>query len=236
MNYCGHHLSIQDLPVGVPFALSKIFPDLLLRDNPLTYWANKYLALSNLHRQREPDCEHCGLADEQLCSLSLRTVLTQREDEARQLCRFIPIFTHPRSPPRSYEWLYGLSGLLYLLRFCQANLAEPPFCLQESIEQVSKCILENSDKWAWHEKPYYGAVHGGNRDYHAIGPFKHIFAGFEQTVVRSSILSSTSSIGIGEFHDVPNVVSRPSRSILSWRTRSPGFVSFNSKRFSQSEI
>jgi len=142
------------------FALSKIFPQLLLHGNPLTYWATKYFELSDLRRQGEPDWDHCGLADEYLCSLALRTVFTKSEDDAHRLCRFIPIFTHPQSPPRSYEWLYGLSGLLYLLRFCQANLAGPPSCLRESIEKVSKCILDNSDKWAWHEKPYYGAVHG----------------------------------------------------------------------------
>ena len=62
------------------FSLSNLFPDLLIKSEPLRYWSEVYLDASLSFRHRTPRRINCGVASEKLCNLALAAVL--RKDES----------------------------------------------------------------------------------------------------------------------------------------------------------
>jgi hypothetical protein len=60
-------------------ALSKIYPELQIRNNSFKKWALQYLGPSRAYRPGGLDTDHCGIANEYLCSLALRAAISQDE-------------------------------------------------------------------------------------------------------------------------------------------------------------
>lgn len=61
------------------------------------------------------------------------------------------------------EWLYGLAGLLYFLRFVKssssanANIARK---IDTAIDAIVEQLIQAPRPWTWHGKAYLGAAHG----------------------------------------------------------------------------
>ena len=141
------------------FSLSNLFPDLIIQTKSLRQWSEAYLRISLSFRHREPDPNNCGIANEKLCSLALLAVLDNDESAVQELCNHVSnLLAHEGQ--RSFEWLYGLSGLLYLLRLCLSLLPQTSTLVEPAIHETISCIINQPQPWKWHGKEYLGAVHG----------------------------------------------------------------------------
>ena len=149
-------------PTSISFlflALSSLFPDLVVKSNSLRHWSRAYLNISLSYDHRDPKPTNCGIANEKLTTLALTAILNHDDSSVQKLCSYVPkLLTQPGE--RSYEWLYGLSGLLYLLRLCRSVPAQSTSIVESAIQDVITCILTSRQPWMWHGKEYLGAVHG----------------------------------------------------------------------------
>ena len=103
--------------------------------------------------------QNCGTANEKLTTLALVAVLENDKSAVEELCGYIPRLIQAPVGTGSCEWLYGLSGLLYLLRFCRSSFPHSAQ-IQSAIEEITGYILRHPQPWMWHGKEYLGAVHG----------------------------------------------------------------------------
>jgi Lanthionine synthetase C-like protein len=148
------------------FRLSHLYPELEFKSQSLLDWSLAYLELGSRAIQpqwQRVDTSHCGIANETLCQLALRAVLTGDRSLVRTLCSFSSMINDSEAEG-SNEWLYGRAGYLYLLRMVLKLFPDVPAPLTGNIEQainstVSR-ILSCSFPWKWHHRPYLGAVHG----------------------------------------------------------------------------
>ena len=141
-------------------ALSGLFPDLTVNSKSLRYWSKAYLEVSLSYKQHNPDPNDCGVANEKLTTLALTAALDQDKSAAERLCSYVPKLLNTRSREGSCEWLYGLSGFLYLLRLCRSHLPQTSHIVEPAIQEITSYILRQPLPWKWHEKEYLGAVHG----------------------------------------------------------------------------
>lgn len=144
------------------FAVSNLFPELTIDSKPMKHWSRAYLEVSLQYRGLdEPEPSHCGVGNEMLCTFALSAILDRDHSAARELCSYIEtVMGSPRSGG-SFEWLYGLSGYLYLLRLCKKCLPQSAVFLDSAIQRVTAHILNHPQPWnIWHHKEYLGAVHG----------------------------------------------------------------------------
>ncbi|OTB02984.1 hypothetical protein M426DRAFT_61267 [Hypoxylon sp. CI-4A] len=148
------------------YRLSRIFPSLEFKQQSLFDWAESYLELGSNVQNKAPDPNHCGIANETLAHLSLSAVMKQDENLARQVCSFEPA-VNTKTEEGSNEWLYGRAGYLYCLRLCRtvfkdsaSKTSSTASMLDNTIATTVARILSASQPWTWHEKSYFGAVHG----------------------------------------------------------------------------
>lgn len=153
-------------PTGVAYLfyrLSKLYPNLDFKQQPLVDWAEAYLALGNHVRKSNPDQNHCGVANETLAHLACSAVILDDASLAKQLCSYETVINGVDDG--SNEWLYGRAGYLYLLRMCKghfandehiATLTKINYAIEKTVQRIMKVPLP----WNWHSKEYLGAVHG----------------------------------------------------------------------------
>ena len=146
------------------YRLSLVYPDVEFKRQSFRDWAEDYLRLGAHGQQKAPDPSHCGIANELLASLTLRSIMGDRLDLARQVCVFEQVINGAEKG--SNEWLYGRAGYLYFLRLCrshfegQAGSQSILELLTQTIERTIRRILEEPLPWTWHGKEYLGAAHG----------------------------------------------------------------------------
>ena len=146
------------------YRLSLIYPDAEFKQQSFRDWAEDYLKLGIHVQQKAPDPSHCGIANELLASLTLRSIMGNNLDLARQVCAFEEVINN--ADKGSNEWLYGRAGYLYLLRLCRSHFEGQPDShsvielLTQTIERTIRRILEVPLPWTWHGKEYLGAAHG----------------------------------------------------------------------------
>jgi hypothetical protein len=143
------------------FALSNLFPNLKVQSKSLRFWSQAYLDLSLSYESRHRDVQpsHCGIANEKLTTGALVAVLQNDESAVEKLCGYIPnLLLHTEEG--SCEWLYGLSGLLYLLRLCRSFLPHVSSHVDQAIQAITNSILNRRQPWSWYGKVYLGAGHG----------------------------------------------------------------------------
>jgi hypothetical protein len=141
------------------FALSRLFPRLNVQSKTLIYWSNEYLRTSLSYSPRNPTPQNCGTANERLTSLALVAVLDNDQSAVDELCDYIPRLLAAPVGTGSCEWLYGLSGLLYLLCLCRSSFPSS-LGIKSAIDDTTNYILRDPQPWMWHGKEYLGAVHG----------------------------------------------------------------------------
>ncbi len=146
------------------YRLSLIYPDVEFKQQPFRDWATDYIKLGLRVRVKAPDPGHCGIANELLASLTLRSIVYDDLDLARQVCAYEK--TINGADQGSNEWLYGRAGYLYFLRLCRSHFESQPgsqstiTMLSRTIERTIRRILETPLPWTWHGKEYLGAAHG----------------------------------------------------------------------------
>ena len=131
-----------------------------IQSKSLSYWSKAYLQVSLSYRHREPTPSNCGIANEKLASLALVAVLDNDESAVQRLCSHLPKLLVSHTAGTSCEWLYGYSGLLYLLRLCRCFVPQTSQHIDRAAQDVVNCILNHPQPWKWHGKEYLGAVHG----------------------------------------------------------------------------
>lgn len=215
-------------------ALSGLFPDLTVNSKSLRYWSKAYLEVSLSYKQHNPDPNDCGVANEKLTTLALTAALDQDKSAAERLCSYVPKLLNTRSREGSCEWLYGLSGFLYLLRLCRSHLPQTSHIVEPAIQEITSYILRQPLPWKWHEKEYLGAVHG------TIGIITQIVLSSPLPEILqqlSPLLSSCHTTYLGElstFHEF--IAKRCSCPILPWRTGVSHLIPFVNAILSGTQI
>ena len=146
------------------YRLSLIYPDTEFKQQSFRDWAVDYLKLGARAPAKKPDPSHCGIANELLSSLALRSVMSDDPNLAEQICAFERMING--NDEGSNEWLYGRAGYLYLLRLCRSHFQKQTgsqpivLLLTQTIERTVQRVLDEPLPWTWHGKEYVGAAHG----------------------------------------------------------------------------
>lgn len=144
------------------YALSKLYPGLKVSSKPLQEWASLYLEPGKLYlskpRHATVDASRCGVANELLAHTAVSAVVYSDRSLAEKLCSYVSqVLIQTES--HSNEWLYGVSGYLYLLRLVRKALPDLKW-IEESTQQLIELILSSPLPWKWHGSAFLGAVHG----------------------------------------------------------------------------
>lgn len=151
------------------YRLSLVYPDVQFEQRSFLEWADDYCLIGAPGAEQGPtNPSHCGIANETLASLTLRSILGNDPDPACLLCQYADIIDEEEG---SNEWLYGRAGYLYLLRLCCSHFETQPqprskaltsliLWLTHAMESTVWRILESPLPWTWHGKEYLGAAHG----------------------------------------------------------------------------
>lgn len=146
------------------YRVSLLYPEITFKRQSYRDWAEEYLKLGIQSRENPPDPKHCGIANELLASLALRSIMHNDVHLAQRICAYEE--TINGSSDGSNEWLYGRAGYLYLLRLCRSHFETQSgseavtAALTQAIERTIKRILDTPLPWTWHGKEYLGAAHG----------------------------------------------------------------------------
>jgi hypothetical protein len=141
------------------FSLSQYYWNSRIQSKSLLDWAKAYLDLSLTHVHRSTvDPSHCGVANERLTTLAMTAVLYQDGEAVEQICRYLPAVL-VEDDDISCEWLYGLSGFLYLLRMCKYHVPDCEKMVKVATRDIVDFILSHQP-WLWHGMDYVGAAHG----------------------------------------------------------------------------
>lgn len=136
--------------------LSRSHPTLAIDHKTPTHWCTAYLRGTRHVSPVDPD--HCGVANEQLAYYAVQAAFTEALNYVEKLVEVIPSLLTRKGG--SNEWLYGRTGLLYLLRLVRHFVPASAELVAKPSEQLISCILSQGPPWSWHGKEYLGAVHG----------------------------------------------------------------------------
>jgi hypothetical protein len=142
------------------FRLSQLYTNLEFKGQGLLDWATAYLDVGAIGQGDGVDANHCGIGNEVLAQLALRTVINKDEGLARKLCSHEKIINVERG---SDEWLYGRAGYLYFLRIAATAFetsSKVNLLIKTTIQMTCQRILASQQPWTWHGKAYLGAAHG----------------------------------------------------------------------------
>lgn len=152
------------------FKLHTLYPDVVVENRSLLYWANHYFHPSSKSSSPLPSTSRCGIASEMLATTVLSILLrpSTASTNVHSLSKQASSLAQdPRSA--STEWLYGFSGLLYFLRVAyyyrsthinDSNTENDRASLIAATRKVISRTLLTPQPWLWHEKAYLGAAHG----------------------------------------------------------------------------
>jgi hypothetical protein len=171
------HLGIYDGPTSLAFLfhrLSKIYPELLIKDVSLHEWSLKYLASARLNepiekRGKNMDPVHpkdCGILNETVSNLAVRAAAISDIEAAKELCGFAASAVAPNEGELGWhEWAYGKAGYLYLLRLAETGVPETDDdtrnLIHEAAGKVIQKILAAPKPWLYrNEEEYIGPGHG----------------------------------------------------------------------------
>ncbi|KAI0505573.1 hypothetical protein F5B22DRAFT_520589 [Xylaria bambusicola] len=146
------------------YRLSGVYPNFEYEHQSLLEWAEAYLQLGARTQKRTPTPGHCGVGNETLAHLALKSILSEDATLVRELCSYAEAI-NSSTEDGSNEWLYGRAGYLYLMRLCHEVFSEvhhpgTAALLQRTIESTANRILKTPPPWVWHGKHYIGAAHG----------------------------------------------------------------------------
>lgn len=118
-------------------------------------WAKKYIEGDRSH---VPLDLRCGIGCEQLTFLAVRAAILHDPTDIQKLISTISNIVDDEAYPN--EVLQGRSGTLYLLRMVRHWVPESALLVDEAVQSVTKAILAHGQDWKWHNRRYFGAVHG----------------------------------------------------------------------------
>ncbi|KAF2674537.1 hypothetical protein BT63DRAFT_419822 [Microthyrium microscopicum] len=144
------------------FVLQRMYPEMLVEEQPLAVWSAAYLKQAENHMKSYPgpEAQKCGVSDDIMAMVAIDAASTRDADLVKELCEFANTTTEPGA---DNEWLYGRAGYLYLLRLvrvCFADDREVLDLIDDTADEVIELIMESPRPWKWHGKAYVGAVHG----------------------------------------------------------------------------
>jgi hypothetical protein len=142
------------------FRLSQFYPELEFKGQSLLDWASAYLDVGEIGPGDGVDVNHCGIGNEVLAQLALRTVIDKAEALARKLCSYEKVVNVEGG---SDEWLYGRAGYLYFLRLAATafdSSSKVTSLVKTTMQKTCQRILASQQPWTFHGKAYVGAAHG----------------------------------------------------------------------------
>ena len=117
---------------------------------------NEYYGLVKKGGFLEPKGRHCGIANDALALILLKVLVEEDLTAANALCDIAEQMA--RDPKTSNEWLYGRSGLLYILRTVEnsqllksKDASAERTAIDQAIEHVIASILATPRPWIWHD-------------------------------------------------------------------------------------
>lgn len=145
------------------YRLYAIYPDLEFKNQSLLDWAQAYLDLSRHVPERNPDPDHCGIANETLAYTTLQAVIVGDPSLANKLCSYQSLVNSRADG--SNEWLYGRAGYLYFLRLARSHFSSTEYLtsykqLTEAMQKTIERMFQVPLPWTWHGSEYLGAAHG----------------------------------------------------------------------------
>ncbi|MCJ1336468.1 hypothetical protein MMC09_001744 [Bachmanniomyces sp. S44760] len=140
--------------------LSKVLPNLMIRDCSPQHWCDRYLSIGNRHdlagHRSSPD--ECGVVSEQLAYWAVSAARSNGMHQ--EIDKFIAEIPNLNSIQGSDEWLYGRAGTLYMLRLVKHYVSESNSRIDPVINDLLTCIISNEPHWEWQNSEWYGAGHG----------------------------------------------------------------------------
>ncbi|KAK1777560.1 hypothetical protein QBC45DRAFT_186116 [Copromyces sp. CBS 386.78] len=161
------HEHLQGLwsgPTGIALLMLQISarqPHLLVSGQTAHHWAKAYISGSRGHNLRLGS-RGCGIHDEKLAFEAVRAAVFFNEDTSLSHVRTFVGCVSQILEVEEYpdEILYGRAGTLYLLRLVRHWVPESNKLVDPAIAELTNTILNRGPNWTWHDKRYFGAVHG----------------------------------------------------------------------------
>jgi hypothetical protein len=156
--------------------LGKLYPGMEVRGKELGEWGGMYLDAaegSDVGGKRwkkgkgmqEPSPGNCGICNEVLAHAAVTAAANRNGKDAEKLCNYssLVLSTEESTKEISYEWLYGLSGYLYLLRLALSGFQPSDAVyatLRHTIDKIVHRVATAQLPWIWHNTQFLGPCHG----------------------------------------------------------------------------
>ncbi|KAF8475606.1 hypothetical protein BDZ91DRAFT_187041 [Kalaharituber pfeilii] len=152
--------------------LSHIYPELTIERRTCLGWCAEYLSLKPSASQRtmKVSPSKCGIGVEELVRTAVQACALLDEELAVEVCRMSElVLAEPEEDDDmgSDEWLYGRAGYLYLLRIMKNSFPKDNSNVRNAIDRTVESTIDRmmqtlreKERWTWHGKEYFGAVHG----------------------------------------------------------------------------
>ncbi|GKT51170.1 lanC-like protein GCR2 [Colletotrichum spaethianum] len=142
-------------PTALAYLLLRIhaiYPEIKIRGESPQYWASSYLSA----KRTGGNSASCGLACESAAYYAVEAMLdeTKAPRFRDELGKIVEEEEHP------YEILFGLTGLLYMIRAVEFFKPETASLLITLKARIVDKTLAAGPAWTFRGKRYIGAVHG----------------------------------------------------------------------------
>src|SRR3569833_1531100 len=190
-------------------AVAKEQPDLVIAGKSCHEWAGLYLGGERPHAEVMP--ANCAVLNEPVCHTAVSAAYHKSDALVRALVSYVSIITTTSMIPdgtewtRSFEYVYGAAGFLYLLRLVKSWHPASAQLIDPAIYIVIEWILKNGPPRIYVER------------FDMLGP-GHGDMGINFQVVRSDPSYATPAAIRTE------PMTRPRRQLVQWCHGAPGIV------------
>jgi len=216
-------------------AVAKEQPDLVIAGKSCHEWAGLYLGGERPHAEVMP--ANCAVLNEPVCHTAVSAAYHKSDALVRALVSYVSIITTTSKKPdgtewtRSFEYVYGAAGFLYLLRLVKSWHPASAQLIDPAIYIVIEWILKNGPPWIYVERfDMLGPGHGDmgiifqvvrSDPSYATHPAirKSLLHLLDQQLENGNWLNIASDAVI-----LTEPMTRPRRQLVQWCHGAPGIV------------